>query len=50
MYDMKLWKASEDDVRAALDEDIAKFGERSQFVKMGEEYGLRSWDSTKTGN
>jgi hypothetical protein len=46
MEEMKLWKASEHDVRAALDEDIAKFGERSHFVKAtGDEYALRLWTS-----
>lgn len=32
MHEMKLWKASEHDVRAALDDEIAKFGDRSQFA------------------
>lgn len=42
--EMKLRRASEHDVRAALDEDIAQFGQRSQFVKVGDGgYALRSW-------
>jgi hypothetical protein len=44
MVEMRLWRASEHDVRAALDDDIAEFGERSRFLKVGDdEYGLRSW-------
>ena len=42
--EMKLWKASEHDVRAALDKDIAELGEESRFVKVADdEYALRSW-------
>ena len=48
MDEMRLWKASEHDVRAALEKDISKFGERSQFVKLGEDdYALRCWKRTK---
>jgi hypothetical protein len=44
MVEMKLWRASEHDVRAALDKDIAEFGERSEFVKVADDqYALRSW-------
>ena len=44
MLEMKLWRASESQVRAALDRDIAKFGEDSPFVKVVEDlYALRSW-------
>lgn len=44
MDEMKLWKAREQKVRAALDKDIKKFGERSRFVKVGDdEYALRLW-------
>jgi hypothetical protein len=44
MEEMKLWRASESRVRAALDRDIKKNGESSLFVKVGEDqYGLRSW-------
>ena len=34
MMEMRLCRASEDDVRAALAKDIGDFGERSQFVKV----------------
>jgi len=47
MRDGRLWRASEHDVRAALDKDIKEFGEKSPFVKVGEdEYALRSWVRT----
>jgi hypothetical protein len=46
MMEMKLWRASESQVRAALDRDIEQFGEFSLFVKDGEDvYALRSWNS-----
>ena len=42
--EMKLWRASESEVRRALNEDIEEHGESSLFVKAGEdEYALRSW-------
>ncbi len=42
MDEMRLWKASEQKVRAALDGDIAKGGGESRFVKMADdEYALR---------
>ncbi len=42
--EMKLWRASESQVRRALDRDIEKHGESSLFVKVGDdEYALRSW-------
>ena len=48
MDEMRLWKASEQKIRAALEWDIANRGERSRFVKVGDdEYGLRSW-TTRT--
>jgi len=41
---MKLWRASEADVRDALSKGIAKFGESSRFVALpDEEFALRSW-------
>jgi hypothetical protein len=41
---MRLWRASESDVRDALDKDIEKNGESSLFLKVAEdEYALRSW-------
>ena len=44
MAEMKLWRASEARVRAALDRDIKEHGESSLFVKVGDDqYGLRSW-------
>ena len=44
MFEMKLWKASEHDVRAALEKDTAEFGEESRFAKVADdEYALRSW-------
>jgi hypothetical protein len=44
MMEMKLWRASESQVRVALDRDIKKYGESSPFVKVGEDlYALRSW-------
>jgi len=47
MMEGRLWKASEHDVCRALDKDLTEFGERSPFVKVGEdEYALRSWVRT----
>jgi hypothetical protein len=44
VVEMKLWRASESQVRRALDKDIEAHGESSLFVKVGEdEYALRSW-------
>jgi hypothetical protein len=44
MEEMKLWRASESRVRAALDRDIKEQGESSLFVKVvDDQYGLRSW-------
>jgi len=41
--EMKMWKASEADVRDALDKDIEKHGESSRFVRTGDdEFALRS--------
>lgn len=42
--EMKLWRASEAAVRAALTNDIEHLGERSRFVRIGDdEFALRSW-------
>ena len=44
MKEMKLWRASESQIRIALDRDIEQFGESSPFEKVGEDvYALRSW-------
>ncbi len=44
MMEMKLWRASESQVRRALDKDIQKYGESSPFVKVGEDlYAVRPW-------
>lgn len=44
MMEIRLCRASEHDVRAALDQDIDDKGERSLFVKVADdEYALRSW-------
>jgi hypothetical protein len=43
----RVWRASENDVRVALEKDVKEWGEKSQFVKAGEdEYGLRSWSQS----
>jgi len=44
VMEMKLWRASEADVRDALQNHIEEHGERSRFVFVGEdEFALRSW-------
>jgi hypothetical protein len=44
MLELKMWRASESQVRAALDRDIEQFGESSSFEKVGEDlYALRAW-------
>lgn len=44
VMEMKLWRASETDVRAALTKDIDEQSERSRFVFIGDdEFALRSW-------
>jgi hypothetical protein len=41
---MKLWRASEADVRDAIKKGIEEHGERSRFVFVGEdEFALWSW-------
>ena len=48
MDEMKLWRASEHDVRIALEEDVRVWGDRSQFMKLAnEEWALRSWEQDK---
>ena len=45
MVEMKMWRASEHDVRAALEKDIKERGQRSRFVKVGDDgWALRSWN------
>lgn len=45
--EMKLWRATEVGVRNALNADINKWAEKSQFVKVGDDaFGLRSWDDS----
>jgi hypothetical protein len=41
---MKLWRASEADVRDALSKDVAKLGESSRFAALpDDEFALPSW-------
>jgi len=48
MIEMKLWKASEQNIRTALEKDIGQFGNESRFVRMtDDEYALRSWNTRK---
>jgi len=43
VMEMKLWRASEADVRDALIKDIGKHGESSRFVALADdEFALRS--------
>jgi len=43
---VKLWRASEADVRDALANDIEKRGSKSRFVQLDhDKFGLRSWDA-----
>jgi hypothetical protein len=44
MMEMRMWRASEHAVRAALDKDIRTQGERLLFVEVaGDENTLRAW-------
>ena len=44
VMEMKLWRASEADVRDALQKDIKEHGELSRFVFVGDdEFALQSW-------
>lgn len=44
MMEMKVWRASAQRIRTALEKDIATSGERSRFVKVADdEYALKSW-------
>jgi hypothetical protein len=45
MVEMKMWRASKHDVRAALEKDVNERGQRSLFEKVGDdEWALRSWN------
>jgi hypothetical protein len=47
IMELRLWRASEQGVRTALERDIGKFGERSPFVRTtGGEYALRKWSES----
>jgi hypothetical protein len=47
MMEMRLWRASEHDVRAVLEKDMKEWGEESQFVKVADdEYALRLWSES----
>ena len=44
IMEMKLWKANDADVRDALNKDIEKHGEQSQFVRLADDvFALRLW-------
>ncbi len=44
VMEMKLWRASEADVRDSLTKDIKRYGERSRFVRVADdEFALRKW-------
>lgn len=44
LEEMRLWRASEHDVRAALEHDIAENGDNSRFVRTADdEWSMRSW-------
>ncbi len=48
VMEMKLWRASEADVRDAISKDIARVGESSRYVALpNDEWGLRSWGEEK---
>ena len=50
MMEMKMWRASEYDVRAALEEDIRERRASSLFVKIGDDdWALRSWNMEDNG-
>ena len=45
MMEMKLWRASEADVREALNQDIKLHREASLFIKVSDdEFELRRWE------
>jgi hypothetical protein len=44
IVEMKLWRASETEVRNALTKDIAKHGDSSRFMSLAhDEFALRWW-------
>jgi hypothetical protein len=47
IIEMKLWRASEADVRAALNQDIRQRNEQSRFLQIADdEFALRSWTAS----
>lgn len=51
VMEMKLWRASESEVRDALTEDIEKHGEASRFMRLAkDEFALSSWRQTDECN
>ncbi len=49
VMEMKLWRASEADVRGALLKDIKRLGKSSRFVQVGnDEFGLIDWATEAT--
>lgn len=44
IMEMKLWRASEADVRDAVSNDITEFGDKSRFIRVAKnEIALRVW-------
>lgn len=51
IMEMRLWRASEADVRDALAKDIETHGPTSRFIQPGEdEFALRSWGNEPKGS
>lgn len=48
VVEMKMWRASESDVRDALTKDLEGLGPGSRFVRLdGDEWGLRCWSARR---
>jgi hypothetical protein len=46
ILEMKLWRASDAEVRDALNKDIELYGKASRFVALADDtFSLRSWTS-----